>query len=67
MALFLIVFLPLLSSLIVGFFGKKLNLMLSHIFSCIMIIIPFFLSLYFLKLSLSGSYNLVVPLFEWLN
>ena len=67
MALFLIVFLPLLSSLIVGFFGKKLNLMLSHIFSCIMIIIPFFLSLYFLKLSLSGSYNLIVPLFEWLN
>ena len=67
MALFLIVFLPLLSSLVVGFFGKKLNLMLSHIFSCIMIIIPFFLSLYFLKLSLSGSYNLVVPLFEWLN
>ena len=67
MALFLIVFLPLLSSLIVGFFGKKLNLMLGHIFSCIMIIIPFFLSLYFLKLSLSGSYNLVVPLFEWLN
>ena len=42
MALFLIVFLPLLSSLIVGFFGKKLNLMLSHIFSCMMIIIPFF-------------------------
>ena len=41
--------------------------MLSHIFSCIMIIIPFFLSLYFLKLSLSGSYNLVVPLFEWLS
>ena len=67
MALLFIVFLPLLSSLIVGFFGKKLNLMLSHIFSCIMIIIPFFLSLYFLKLSLSGSYNLVVPLFEWLN
>ena len=67
MALFLIVFLPLLSSLVVGFFGKKLNLMLSHAFSCTMIIIPFFLSLYFLKLSLSGSYNLVVPLFEWLS
>ncbi len=67
MALFLIVFLPLISSLVVGFFGKKLNLMLSHTFSCIMIIIPFFLSLYFLKLSLSGSYNLVVPLFEWLS
>ena len=67
MALFLIVFLPLLSSLVVGFFGKKLNLMLSHTFSCTMIIIPFFLSLYFLKLSLSGSYNLVVPLFEWLS
>ena len=67
MALFLIVFLPLISSLVTGFFGKKLNLMLSHTFSCTMIIIPFFLSLYFLKLSLSGSYNLVVPLFEWLN
>ena len=67
MALFLIVFLPLLSSLIVGFFGKKLNLILSHAFSCIMIIVPFFLSLYFLKLTLSGNYNLVVPLFEWLS
>ena len=67
MALFLIVFLPLLGSLVVGFFGKKLNLMLSHIFSCTMIIIPFFLSLYFLKLTLSENYNLVVPLFEWLK
>ena len=67
MALFLIVFLPLLSSLVVGFFGKKLNLMLSHTLSCMMIIIPFFLSLYFLKLTLSESYNLVVPLFEWLS
>ncbi len=67
MALFLIVFLPLLSSLVVGFFGKKLNLMLSHSLSCLMIIIPFFLSLYFLKLTLSGSYHIVVPLFEWLS
>ena len=32
-----------------------------------MIIIPFFLSLYFLKLTLSGSYYIVVPLFEWLS
>tara|TARA_B100001989_G_scaffold118518_1_gene83514 strand:+ start:1715 stop:3643 length:1929 start_codon:yes stop_codon:yes gene_type:complete len=67
MALFLIVFLPLLGSLVVGFFGKKLNLMLSHTLSCLMIIIPFFLSLYFLKLTLSGSYYIVVPLFEWLS
>jgi len=67
MALFLIVFLPLLGSLVVGFFGKKLNLMLSHTLSCMMIIIPFFLSLYFLKLTLSDSYNRVVPLFEWLR
>ena len=67
MALFLIVFLPLIGSLVVGFFGKKLNLILSHIFSCAMIIIPFFLSLYFLNLTLSENYNLVVPLFEWLK
>ena len=67
MALFLIVFLPLLSSLVVALFGKKLNLMLSHTLSCLMIIIPFFLSLYFLKLTLSGSYYIVVPLFEWLS
>lgn len=67
MALFLIVFLPLLGSLVVGFFGKKLNLILSHIFSCAMIIIPFFLSLYFLNLTLSENYNLIVPLFEWLK
>tara|TARA_Y100000287_G_scaffold41262_1_gene31827 strand:- start:4762 stop:6585 length:1824 start_codon:yes stop_codon:yes gene_type:complete len=32
-----------------------------------MIIIPFFLSLYFLNLTLSENYNLVVPLFEWLK
>ena len=67
MALFLIVFLPLFASLVVGFFGKKFNLMLSHIFSCTMIIIPFFLSLYLLNLTLSENYNLVVPLFEWLK
>ena len=67
MALFLIVFLPLLGSIVVGFFGKKLNLMLSHSLSCLMIIVPFFLSLYFLKLTLSGSYHIVVPLFEWLS
>ena len=67
MALFLIVFLPLLGSLVIGFFGKKLNLMLSHSLSCLMIIIPFFLSLFFLKLTLSGSYHIVVPLFEWLS
>ena len=67
MALFLIVFLPLLGSLVVGFFGKKLNLMLSHSLSCLMIIIPFFLSLYFLKLTLYENYHLVVPLFEWLS
>ena len=67
MALFLIVFLPLFGSLVVGFFGKKFNLMLSHIFSCTMIIIPFFLSLYLLNLTLSENYNLVVPLFEWLK
>ena len=67
MALFLIVFLPLLGSLVVGFFGKNLNLILNHIFSCTMIIIPFFLSLYFLNLTLSENYNLVVPLFEWLK
>ena len=67
MALFLIVFLPLFGSLVVGFFGKKLNLMLSHSLSCLMIIIPFFLSLYFLKLTLSESYQIVVPLFEWLS
>ena len=67
MALVFLVFLPLFSSLVVGLFGKKFNLLLSHIFSCSLIIIPFFISIYFLNLSLSGNYNLVVPLFNWIN
>ena len=67
MALFLLVFLPLLSSIVLGFFGKRLSLMFSHIFSCTMIIIPFFFSLYYLNLSLSDNYNLIIPLFNWLN
>ena len=67
MALIFLVFLPLFSSLIVGLFGKRFNLLLSHIFSCSLIIIPFFISIYFLNLSLSGNYNLVVPLFNWIN
>ena len=67
MALVFLVFLPLFSSLVVGLFGKRFNLLLSHIFSCSLIIIPFFISIYFLNLSLSGNYNLVVPLFNWIN
>ena len=67
MALVFLVFLPLFSALVVGFFGKRLNLLVSHIFSCLLIIIPFFISIYFLNLSLSGNYNLVVPLFNWIN
>ncbi|MBT4695986.1 MAG: NADH-quinone oxidoreductase subunit L, partial [Alphaproteobacteria bacterium] len=46
---------------------KRLNLLVSHIFSCSLIIIPFFISIYFLNLSLSGNYNLIVPLFNWIN
>ena len=67
MALVFLVFLPLFSALVVGLFGKRLNLLVSHIFSCLLIIIPFFISIYFLNLSLSGNYNLVVPLFNWIN
>ena len=67
MALVFLVFLPLFSSLVVGLFGKRFNLLLSHIFSCSLIIIPFFISIYFLNLFLSGNYNLVVPLFNWIN
>ena len=67
MALVFLVFLPLFSGLFVGFFGKRLNLLVSHIFSCSLIIIPFFISIYFLNLSLSGNYNLIVPLFNWIN
>ena len=67
MALVFLVFLPLFSALFVGFFGKRLNLFASHIFSCLLIIIPFFISIYFLNLSLSGNHNLIVPLFNWIN
>ena len=38
MELFLIVFLPLIGSIITGFFGKILGLRLSHFISCSLIL-----------------------------
>ena len=67
MALFFLVFLPLFSALIVGFFGNKVNITLTHLFSCLLIIIPFFISSYFLNKSLSGDFNFVFPLATWIE
>ena len=67
MALFLLVFLPLFSSIIVGFFGKRVNISLVHIFSCSLIVIPFFIASYFLNRSLGGDFNIVLPLATWLS
>ena len=67
MALFLLVFLPLFSSIIVGFFGKRVNISLVHIFSCSLIVIPFFIASYFLNRSLGGDFNIFLPLATWLS
>ena len=46
MELFLIVFLPLMGSIISGFFGKILGLRLSHFTSCSLILVSTILSAY---------------------
>ena len=54
MELFLIVFLPLIGSVLSGFFGKMLGLKLSHFISCLLVVIPSFLSSYLFYKVLSG-------------
>ena len=67
MELFLIVFLPLIGSVISGFFGKMLGLKLSHFISCLLIVIPSFLSSYLFYNVLTGIQTNDVFLFDWIN
>ena len=67
MELFLIVFLPLIGSVLSGFFGKMLGLKLSHFISCLLVVIPYFLSSYLFYKVLSGIQTNDVFLFNWIN
>ena len=67
MELFLIVFLPLIGSLISGFFGNKIGLKLSHFISCLLMIISFTLSAYLFYLTLNSNPPESVHIFNWIN
>ena len=67
MELFLIVFLPLIGSLISGFFGNKIGLRLSHFISCLLMIISFTLSAYLFYLTLNSNPPESVHIFNWIN
>ena len=54
MELFLIVFLPLIGSIISGFFGKIIGLKLSHFYLLFLILASSFLSAYLFYLTLNG-------------
>ena len=67
MELFLVVFLPLIGSLISGFLGKRIGLKLSHFISCLLMVISFFLSAYLFYLTLNSNPPESVHLFNWIN
>ena len=67
MELFLIVFLPLIGSIISGFFGKILGLKLSHFISCVFILTSSFLSAYLFYLTLNGHQAENLYLIDWIN
>ena len=67
MELFLIVFLPLIGSIISGFFGKILGLRLSHFISCSLILASSILSAYLFYMTLNGYQTSNQFLFEWIN
>ena len=67
MELFLIVFLPLIGSIITGFFGKILGLRLSHFISCSLILVSSILSAYLFYMILNGYQTSNQFLFDWIN
>ena len=67
MELFLIVFLPLMGSIISGFFGKILGLRLSHFTSCSLILVSSILSAYLFYMTLNGYQTSNQFLFDWIN
>ena len=67
MELFLIVFLPLIGSIITGFFGKIIGLRLSHFISCSLILASSILSAYLFYMTLNGYQTSNQFLFDWIN
>ena len=67
MELFLIVFLPLIGSIITGFFGKILGLRPSHFISCSLILTSSILSAYLFYMTLNGYQTSNQFLFDWIN
>ena len=67
MELFLIVFLPLIGSIITGFFGTILGLRLSHFISCSLILVSSILSAYLFYMTLNGYQTSNQFLFDWIN
>ena len=67
MELFLIVFLPLIGSIITGFFGKILGLRFSHFISCSLILASSILSAYLFYMTLNGYQTSNQFLFDWIN
>ena len=67
MELFLIVFLPLIGSIISGFLGRILGLRLSHFISCSLILTSSVLSAYLFYMALNGYQTSNQFLFDWIN
>ena len=67
MELILVVFLPLIGSLISGFLGNRIGLKLSHFISCLLMIISFTLSAYLFYLTLNSNPPESVHIFNWIN
>ena len=67
MEIFLIVFLPLIGSIISGFFGKIFGLRLSHFISCSLILASSILSAYLFYMALNGYQTSNQFLFDWIN
>ena len=67
MELFLIVFLPLIGSIISGFLGRILGLRLSHFISCSLILTSSILSAYLFYMALNGYQTSNQFLFDWIN
>ena len=67
MELILVVFLPLIGSLISGFLGNRIGLKLSHFISCLLMITSFALSAYLFYLTLNSNPPESVHIFNWIN
>ncbi len=62
-----ILFLPLLSSIISGFFGKKIGINFSQILSCVLIFISALISLFIFYETFINGYTSNKLIFNWIN